>query len=81
MLNLYQTFLIKRTSLQKEVHALRNSLKPRGLLWVSYPKGNQLKADINRDTIAAYAKTVRIEKKKKRKGAKVHVVGKFNGKN
>ncbi|MDA2938978.1 DUF3052 domain-containing protein [Acidobacteria bacterium AH-259-A15] len=59
--DLIQTFLMKRTSLEKELHVLRDSLKPGGLLWVSYPKGNQLKADINRDTIAAYAKTVGLK--------------------
>ena len=59
--DLIQIFLIKRTFSEKELHALRDSLKPGGLLWVSYPKGNQLKADINRDTVTAYAKTVGLK--------------------
>ena len=59
--DLIQIFLIKRTTLKKELATVRNFLKPRGLLWVSYPKGNQLKADIKRDTIASYAKTLGLK--------------------
>ncbi len=34
------------------------SLKPGGLLWLTYPKGtSQFKVDINRDSIRAYAES------------------------
>ena len=59
--DLIQFFVIKRKILEKELSRLRNTLKPAGLLWVSYPKGNQLDADINRDSIAAYAGTVGLK--------------------
>ncbi|MDA2939197.1 DUF3052 domain-containing protein [Acidobacteria bacterium AH-259-A15] len=56
-----QLFVIKRKKLEEELPRVRNALKPGGLLWISYPKGNQLEADINRDTIAEYAKTIGLK--------------------
>ena len=54
--DLIQFFVIKRRKLERELPQLKAALRDDGLLWVSYPKGNRLEADINRDSIAAYAK-------------------------
>jgi len=59
--DLIQFFVIQRKILEKELSRLKNALKPAGLLWVSYPKGNQLDADINRDSIAAFGSTVGLK--------------------
>ena len=56
-----QFFVTKRKKLEEELSELRNALRPGGLVWVSYPKGNQLDADINRDSIAAYAETIGLK--------------------
>ena len=60
-LDLIQFFVTKRKQLEEELPKLRNALRPRGLVWVSYPKRNQLDADINRDSIVAYAKTIGLK--------------------
>ena len=60
-LDLIQLFVTKRKQLEEELPKLRNTLRPRGLVWVSYPKRNQLDADINRDSIVAYAKTIGLK--------------------
>jgi hypothetical protein len=37
-------------------------LKADGLFWVTYPKGtSKIKADVNRDSIAAYAKSIGLQ--------------------
>ena len=59
--DLIQFFVSKRKVLEKELSRLKNALKPTGLLWVSYPKGKQLDADINRDSIAAFGKSVGLK--------------------
>ncbi len=51
---------------QKELEQLgqvKKLLKPNGILWVTYPKGTSknFKADINRDSIAAYARKVGLQ--------------------
>jgi len=46
-----QFFVTKRKKLEEELSGLSNALRSRGLVWVTYPKGNQLDADINRDSI------------------------------
>ncbi len=56
-----QFFVTKRKKLEEELSELRNALRPGGLVWVSYPKGNQLDAHINRDSIAAYAETIGLK--------------------
>ena len=56
-----QFFVTKRKKLEEELSELRNALRPGGLVWVSYPKVNQLDADINRDSIAAYAETIGLK--------------------
>ena len=56
-----QFFVTKRKKLEEELSGLSNALRSRGLVWVTYPKGNQLDADINRDSIVAYAKTIGLK--------------------
>jgi hypothetical protein len=56
-----QFFVTKRKKLEEELSGLSNTLRSRGLVWVTYPKGNQLDADINRDSIVAYAKTIGLK--------------------
>jgi len=54
-----QTFIKSRKEMEDQLPALKESLKSGGLLWVTYPKGNsKIPVDINRDRIAAYAKTI-----------------------
>jgi hypothetical protein len=57
--NLIQLFVTSRKELQAHLPGLKNRLAPGGLLWVTYPKGtSKVKADINRDSINAYAKSL-----------------------
>ena len=52
-----QFFVTKRKKLEEKLSGLSDALRSRGLVWVTYPKGNQLDADINRDSIFADAET------------------------
>ena len=56
-----QFFVTKRKKLEEKLSGLSDALRSRGLVWVTYPKGNQLDADINRDSIVAYAKTIGLK--------------------
>ena len=57
-----QLFVTARKELEAQLGSLKSALQPKGLLWVTYPKGtSKVKADINRDTIAEYAKTVGLQ--------------------
>jgi len=41
---------------------LKSVLGPKGILWATYPKGTSgVKADINRDIIREYARTIGLE--------------------
>jgi bifunctional DNA-binding transcriptional regulator/antitoxin component of YhaV-PrlF toxin-antitoxin module len=52
-----QLFVSTQAELEVELAAMTPLLKPTGLLWVSYPKRtSNIKTDINRDRIKAYAK-------------------------
>ena len=46
-------FARDQAELQREGPRLKAALKPRGLLWVSYPKGRALGTNLNRDIAAA----------------------------
>ncbi len=60
--DLIQVFVKSRQDLEARLGKLKNLLKPNGLLWVSYPKGtSKIKADINRDSINAYANTIGLQ--------------------
>lgn len=57
-----QVFVKSRAELETELPKLKRALAPNGLLWVSYAKGtSKMKGDINRDSIAAYARTIGME--------------------
>jgi hypothetical protein len=57
-----QVFVTSRNELEGRLPGLKVLLKPKGLLWVTYPKGtSKIKADINRDTINEYARSIGLE--------------------
>jgi hypothetical protein len=54
-----QVFVQSRKELERQLINLKMKIKPAVILWITYPKGtSKMKADINRDTIAAYASSV-----------------------
>ncbi len=60
--NLIQLFVTSRSELEAQLGDLKPALKPGGLLWVTYPKGtSQIKADINRNTINQYARSIGLQ--------------------
>jgi hypothetical protein len=60
--DLIQVFVGSRKDLEQQLPRLKPLLAPKGLLWVTYPKGtSKLKSDINRDSIAAYALTLGLQ--------------------
>ena len=60
--DLIQLFVSSRKELEASLPGLKADLKNNGLIWVTYPKGtSKVKADINRDTIAEYAKSLRLQ--------------------
>ena len=57
-----QVFVADQKQLEEELDRLQSTLKPRGIIWVTYHKGtSKTKTDINRDTIAAYARSISME--------------------
>ena len=57
--DLIQVFVSSKKELEYQLSNLKALLKPKGLLWITYPKGtSKVKADINRDSINAYAQTI-----------------------
>jgi hypothetical protein len=57
-----QVFVKSRAELEAELPKLKRALAQNGLLWVTYAKGtSKMKGDINRDSIAAYARTIGME--------------------
>lgn len=62
MVDFIQVFVTSRKELEERLSDLKKTLKPKGLLWVTYPKGtSKMKADINRDTIREYAHSLGLE--------------------
>ena len=60
--DLIQLFVGSRKELETNLPGLKAALKPKGLLWAIYPKGtSKAKADINRDTIGAYALSIGLQ--------------------
>ena len=60
--DLIQVFVGSRKDLEAQLPRLKPLLAPKGLLWVTYPKGtSKRKSDINRDSIAAYAGTIGLQ--------------------
>jgi hypothetical protein len=57
-----QVFVDSRKGLEEHVPRLKRMLNPSGALWVTYHKGTSLvPTDINRESIAAYAKTIGMQ--------------------
>ena len=57
-----QTFVSAQAAFEAQLGGLKALLKPKGLLWITYPKGAaKIKSDITRDTIWRYAKTVGLD--------------------
>jgi len=57
-----QVFVGSREELQDSLPKLKKVVNPAGMVWVTYPKGTSgIKADINRDSIRAYAATLGLE--------------------
>lgn len=57
-----QVFVASRKELEAQLPKFKVLLKPKGLLWVSYPKGtSKIKADINRDSIREYGQSIVLE--------------------
>lgn len=57
-----QFFVTSKTELEENLNELKSYLSPKGLLWVTYPKGtSKIKTDINRDIIREYAKSIELE--------------------
>ena len=62
LVDLVQVFLTSKMELETQLRRLKSLLKPKGLLWLTYPKGTaKVKADINRDSIREDAKTLGLE--------------------
>jgi predicted CoA-binding protein len=57
--DLIQVFLTSYQEMEEKLGVLKAALAPKGLLWVTYPKGtSKMKTDVNRDIIAAYARSM-----------------------
>ena len=53
--DLAQVFVSSKKELETSLKKIKSSLKPSGLLWLTYPKGtSKVKTDINRDIIREY---------------------------
>ncbi len=57
-----QFFVTSKKELEENLNDLKSYLSPKGLLWVTYPKGtSKIKTDVNRDIIREYAKSINLE--------------------
>ncbi|MFC2014520.1 hypothetical protein ACFLUP_00835 [Chloroflexota bacterium] len=55
--DLVQVFFTAKKEVEEHLEKLKSSLKPGGLLWLTYPKGtSKQKTDVNRDIIWEIAK-------------------------
>jgi hypothetical protein len=62
IIDLIQLFVTSKKQLEAQLAGVTRFLAPKGLLWVTYPKGtSKVKADINRDSINAYAKSLGLQ--------------------
>ncbi len=57
-----QVFVASRDELEAQLVKVKPLVKPKGLPWVTYPKGtSKTKVDINRDSIREYAHSLGLE--------------------
>src|SRR4051794_17871883 len=60
--DLIQLFVSRDAELRQKLAPLKQLLRPKGMLWITYPKGSSKSgADLNRDTIREYAETVGLQ--------------------
>lgn len=57
-----QLFVSSKRELEEQLSRLKSLLAPKGMVWVTYPKGTSgVKTDVNRDIIREYAGTLGLE--------------------
>lgn len=57
--DLIHIFVKTMSELKSKLNELKPQIKPKGLMWVSYPKGgSKVETDLNRDIIWEYGKTI-----------------------
>lgn len=57
-----QVFVTSKKDLEDQLLRLKPLLTPKGLLWVTYPKGtSKMKVDVNRDIIAQYTLSIGLK--------------------
>ncbi len=57
-----QVFTSSKTQLKEQLGKLKKVLPPKGIIWVTYPKGtSKVKTDINRDIIRHEAEKIGLE--------------------
>ncbi len=57
-----QVFVTSKKELKERLWELKPSLKPKGILWVTYPKGtSSMETDLNRDIIRKFAQPLGFE--------------------
>jgi hypothetical protein len=54
-------FATQRDELLQAGPAWREALKPKGVLWVSYPKGKAIQTDLNRDIVRTTVQQVGLD--------------------
>jgi len=60
--DLIQVFVMDYTELVTTLEKIKPAITSTSVVWISYPKGtSRFKTDINRDIIAAYAKTFSLK--------------------
>lgn len=61
-LDIVVAFIRNRRELEAQIPGLRSLLAPQGMIWVVYYKGTaQVKTDIHRDSINAYAQSLGMQ--------------------
>jgi len=62
LVEVIQVFIANRMEMEAQLPRLKELLAPKGMMWVTYHKGtSKVKTDINRDTINAYAHSIKLE--------------------
>lgn len=62
LVDLVQVFVTSKREAEDQMRRLELFLKPKGLFWVSYPKGTSgLRTDVNRDIIRGFASTIGMQ--------------------
>ena len=60
--DLIQVFVASKKELERQLGKLKSVLSPKGLLWVTYPKGtSKIRTDINRDIIREFAQKIGLQ--------------------